>query len=237
MFVVSLNKTKPSSQRLSLFNTKSDIFMIIHRLNTYSLKNISQIYVPSEIFTSTKRLVMILLLFLNNNKNSNNKKIENTTTETIKGNTETPKNDETETVNEDTNTTAEEKYQSTINLDEYPSWGADYPHIPNCRAPVEGYFDETTGIGKIKYTRCVFNPDNLKNDVGDPKDEYLWLTIKFSNLTQEKFNSLRNLEFTFFDPDNVINQVDGKFYEYNGAWITNQEINGVNYESFKALKF
>ena len=80
-------------------------------------------------------------------------------------------------------------------------------------------------------------PDNLKNDVGDPKDEYLWLTIKFSNLTQEKFNSLRNLEFTFFDPDNVINQVDGKFYEYNGAWITNQEINGVNYESFKALKF
>lgn len=38
---------------------------------------------------------MILLLFLNNNKNSNNKKIENTTTETIKGNTETPKNDET----------------------------------------------------------------------------------------------------------------------------------------------
>lgn len=182
-------------------------------------------------------LLMILLLFLNNNKNSNNKKIENTTTETIKGNTETPKNDETETVNEDTNTTAEEKYQSTINLDEYPSWGADYPHIPNCRAPVEGYFDETTGIGKIKYTRCVFNPDNLKNDVGDPKDEYLWLTIKFSNLTQEKFNSLRNLEFTFFDPDNVINQVDGKLYEYNGAWITNQEINGVNYESFKALKF
>lgn len=122
-------------------------------------------------------------------------------------------------------------------LNNNKTWGADYPHIPNCRAPVEGYFDETTGIGKIKYTRCVFNPDNLKNDVGDPKDEYLWLTIKFSNLTQEKFNSLRNLEFTFFDPDNVINQVDGKFYEYNGAWITNQEINGVNYESFKALKF
>lgn len=178
------------------------------------------------------------ILFLNKNKNK---------TETVKENTdlsgisiEGPKNNET-TADEDEEITdvAPEKpqYQSTIELNEYETWASSHPYMPNCRGPREAYFDENTGTGKIKYTRCVFNPDTLKNNSGDPKDEYLWLTIKFPNLTKEHFDSLKNSEFTFFDPDNVINQVEGSFYEYSGAWITNQEITNINYESFKALKF
>lgn len=186
--------------------------------------------VPLIIF-----LLFITIFFIN----KNNQKIKNS--ETTKENTEISKTNETTPAEEDKEVTdvAQEQpqYQNTIDLDGYSTWAVDYSYMPNCRAPVEAYFDENTGIGKIKYTKCVFNPDVLKNDSGDPRDEYLWLTIKFFNLTQDKFDSLKNLEYTFFDPDAVIYQVEDKFYEYHGAWITNQELNGVNYESFKSLKF
>lgn len=163
--------------------------------------------------------IFIFILFLFSYKTANNSE-ENST-------------DESEVTTE---TGEQSNYQNTISLSIIPYTSTGKNKIPYCVAPVEAFYNADSMEGKIKFRYCTFNQESLNEDLS-LKEEYKFLTIKFFNLTQEQFNSLKTLNFTYLEPDNVINQVDGKFYEYHGAWITSPYDNNVNSDSFKTLKF
>lgn len=163
--------------------------------------------------------IFIFTLFLFSYKTANNSE-ENST-------------DESEVTTE---TVEQSNYQNTISLSIIPYTSTGKNKIPYCVAPVEAFYNTDSMEGKIKFRYCTFNQESLNEDLS-LKEEYKFLTIKFFNLTQEQFNSLKTLNFTYLEPNNVINQVDGKFYEYHGAWITSPYDNNVNSDSFKTLKF